>query len=175
MRSNINEWLVWHYRFRQLYFGFLINISWITWKQTQTHPVGENTTNIEGHCSSFSPTKNLFPITFIWQKTVNIRAEIETSARPLPIKCPVAQKYISDLFGMPCRMLMEERMTFWKTCNACMKWKVSKQDNQRNSVAEKCQSSSKEGQPTQVSLKRESVPADEHRRENYKEKNQKLT
>lgn len=56
-----------------------------------------------------------------------------------------------------------------------MKWKVSKQDNQRNSVAEKCQSLSKEGQPTQVSLKRESVPADEHTRENYKEKNQKLT
>lgn len=97
---------------------------------TQTHPVGQNTTNIKGHYSSFSPTKNLLTITFIWQKSVNIRAEIETSARPLPIKCPVAQKYISDLFGMPCRMSMEEQMTFWKTCNACMKWKFSKQNKE---------------------------------------------
>lgn len=58
----------------------------------------------------------------------------------------------------------------------CMhEMKISKQDNQRNAVAEKCQSSSKEGQPTQVSLKCESVSADEHTRENVKEKNQKLT
>lgn len=29
-------------------------------------------------------------------KKVNILAEFETSARQLPMKCPVSQKYISD-------------------------------------------------------------------------------
>lgn len=159
MRSHVNKWLVWHYRFRQLCFGFLINISWITWKQTHKPIQWDKTqpTNIEGHYSTFSPTKNLLTITLIWQKTVNIRAESKTPARPVPNKCPVAQKYISDLFGMPCRMSMEEQTTFWKTCNACMKWKFSKQDNQRNSVVEKCRSSYTEDQPTQVSLKCECV------------------
>lgn len=157
MRSNVNKWLVWRYRFRQLCFGFFINISWITWKQTHK-PIQwvKIQLSIEGHCSSFSPIKNLFSITFIWEKTVN-RAEIGTSARLLSIKSPVAQKYISDLFGMPCTMSMEEGMTLWKTCKACMKWKISKRNNQRNSVAKKCQPSSKEGQPTRVSLKCDSV------------------
>lgn len=56
---------------------------------TQTHPVGQNTLIkliIQELCSLFSPTKNLFTIMYdIWQETVNIRAEIEISARPLPI------------------------------------------------------------------------------------------
>lgn len=58
-------------------------------RDTQTHPVGQNTLIkliIQELCSLFSPTKNLLTIMYdIWQETVNIRAEIETSARPLPI------------------------------------------------------------------------------------------
>lgn len=41
---------------------------------------------------------------------IKVLAEFETSARQLPMKCPVTKKYISGPIGMPCLMWMEEQV-----------------------------------------------------------------
>lgn len=95
-------------------FGFHKNNSGTTW--TYTH---EPIQWVNTHTKRWG-TRQL--IWSMWQpksvkkvlrtenNKINILAEFETSARQLPMKCPVTKKYISGPIGMPCLMWMEEQV-----------------------------------------------------------------
>lgn len=82
-------------------------------RHTWTHPVGKHT-----HYAVRDPTAYKIHVTtkickkgaHRTENKITILAEFETSARQLPMKCPVTQKYISGPIGMPCLMWMEEQV-----------------------------------------------------------------
>lgn len=154
MTSNVNEWLVWHYRYRQLCFGFLKNISWTTWRERHTNPSsGSKYTKLSiqnsAACSVQSKTCQQ-SWTYDRKQLISELRSQHLQGRS-PFKRPVAQKYIYGLLGCPAECERKNKGHSGKPVMHAWN-KNFKTNNQRNAVAEKCQSPSNEGQSAQVSL-----------------------